>query len=174
MSGIDYNLKKIKGIVFDVDGVLSPSAIPLSIDGEPMRMINVKDGYALQLAIKRGIKIAIITGGNTEAVRIRFESLGIKDIYMNAAHKLPALNRWIEKYGLNQEEIAYMGDDIPDIPAMREVGLPCCPNDAAWEVKQISHWISRFTGGYGCARDLIAQVLKSQGLWMNDNDVYGW
>lgn len=174
MSGINYDLNKIKAFAFDVDGVLSPSTIPLSKDGEPLRMVNIKDGYAIQLAVKLGYKLAIITGGNTKAVRVRFEGLGMTDIYQGASKKEPVLRDWMTTNNLSPEEVIYMGDDIPDLPAMRYVGLPCAPNDAAWEAKQTALYISRFTGGYGCVRDIIEQVLKCQGKWMNDDKSFGW
>lgn len=174
MSGIDYDLLKIKAFVFDVDGVLSPSTIPMSDDGTPLRMVNIKDGYALQLAVKKGYRIAIITGGNTEAVRKRYESLGIKDIYLKAAHKLPVLEEWMATNSLEPENVIYMGDDIPDLPCMRHVGLPCAPYDAAWEARQTALYISSFTGGYGCARDVIEQVLKANGEWLSDAKAFGW
>lgn len=174
MSSIDYDLNKIRAIAFDVDGVLSTSTIPLSPSGEPLRMVSTKDGYALQLAVKKGLLIAIITGGNTESVKIRFSNLGIKEIHMGAAHKLPVLQQWMQQYGLKPEEVAFMGDDIPDLRTMEAVGLPCAPHDACYEVKETARYISRFDGGHGCARDLIEQVLKAKGEWMNDADAFGW
>ena len=174
MSAIDYDLTKIKGFAFDVDGVLSPSTIPLGDDGVPHRMVNIKDGYALQLAVKRGFKIAIITGGVSEAVRVRYAALGIKDIYMGSSKKLPILKEWMEKEGLAKEEVAFMGDDIPDLPCLRNVGLPCAPYDAAWECKETAAYISKFTGGYGCARDILEQTMKAQGVWMTDAEAFGW
>lgn len=174
MSAIDYDLTKIRGIVFDVDGVLSPSTIPVSPEGEPLRMVNIKDGYAIQHAMKRGYKMAIITGGFSEAIRLRYEKLGVKDIFMGASFKLEVLHNWMDAQGLSKEETAYMGDDIPDLVCLRNVGLPTCPFDAVWEVKQTSRYISRFTGGYGCARDLIEQILKARGDWMDTADAFGW
>lgn len=174
MSAINYDLNIIKGIAFDVDGVLSPSTIPLGEDGYPRRMVNIKDGYALQLAVKKGLKIAIITGGKGMAIEARFKSLGIQDIYTGAASKLPVLKEWMEKEGLAPEEVAYMGDDIPDLQCLRYVGLPCAPYDAAWEVKEISNFISKLTGGYGCGRDLLEQIMKTQGKWLSDADAFGW
>ena len=119
MSVINYDLTKIKGFVFDVDGVLSGSQIPLDPSGEPMRMINIKDGYALQLAVKHGYKIAIITGGSTKSVRIRFEGLRIPDVYMGVAEKLLVLIEWMKKYDLKPEEVAYMGGDIPEMEPLK-------------------------------------------------------
>lgn len=174
MSSIDYDLTKIKAFAFDVDGVLSPSTIPIDNDGQPMRMVNIKDGYALQLAVKLGYRIAIITGGSTVAVEKRFSALGITDIFQGAAHKLPILKQWMADNGLRPEEVAYMGDDIPDLQAMRHVALPCAPHDAAWEVKQTAVYVSPCGGGYGCVRDLIEQTLKAAGLWMRDAKSFGW
>ena len=178
MSKTDYDLSRIRAVVFDVDGVLSPSTLTMSAEGEPMRMVNIKDGYALQLSVKKGLKIAIITGGNTRAVEVRFNGLGITDIYQKAADKLPVLKKWMEQNGLEPEEVAYMGDDIPDLTCMRHVGLPCCPHDAAWEVRMSARYISPFNGGYGAARDLLEQILKVHGHWLPSHDApahaFGW
>lgn len=174
MSSISVDLNKIRAIVLDVDGVLSPSTLNLSLEGEPLRSINVKDGYALQLAAKRGYKIAVITGGHMPGVKERFVNLGIKDFFMSVSEKLPKLNEWMCDNNIKAEEIAYMGDDIPDIFAMRNVGLPCCPKDAAFDVKYESKWISSYSGGEGCVRDLLEQILRCHGDWMSDNDAFGW
>lgn len=174
MSAIDYDLTSIRGVALDVDGVLSTSTIPLSPEGEPLRMVSTKDGYALQLAVKKGLHIAVITGGNTESVRVRFASLGIKEIHLGASHKLPVMLDWMERCGLSPDEVAYMGDDIPDLVCMRHVGLPCAPHDAVWEAKQTARYISRFDGGYGCVRDLLEQILKAKGQWLSDADAFGW
>lgn len=174
MSAIDYDLTKIKGIAFDVDGVLSTSTIPLSENGEPLRLVNTKDGYAIQLAVKRGLKLAIITGGTTKGVQRRFEGLGIKDVFMGSAQKLPVFEKWIMDNGLFPEEVIFVGDDIPDIPALMYAGLPCAPADAAPEVKAVSRYISRFEGGYGVGRDILEQVMKAQDKWMSDHIAFGW
>ena len=174
MSGIPYDLNKIKAFAFDVDGVLSPSTIPMHISGEPLRMVNIKEGYAIQLAIKMGFPIAIITGGNTEAVRKRFEGLGVKDIFLGASAKLPIYESWLKKYQLCDEEVLYMGDDIPDIEIMRRVGLAVAPRDAAVDIIEIAHYISTFDGGMGCAREVIEQVLRAQNKWMCDKKAFGW
>ncbi len=174
MSAIDYNLAKIKGLVFDVDGVLATSTIPLSPQGEPLRMVSTKDGYAIQLAVKKGLKLAIISGGKSLGVQVRFTSLGMQDVFMGVSHKLPKLQEWMAANSLTPEEVAFMGDDIPDLCCLRHVGLPCCPHDAVWEVKQTAHYISRFDGGYGCARDLIEQVMKAHNLWLSDAEAFGW
>lgn len=174
MSGINYDLSLIKGFVFDVDGVLSPSTIPMDEKGEPMRMVNIKDGYALQLAAKLGYRIAIITGARTESVRYRYESLGIKDVYIGASVKIDIFTGWMKENGLTPEEVIYMGDDIPDLQCMRVSGLPCAPYDACHEARETAKYISRFTGGYGCGRDVIEQVLRAQGHWLIDNKAFGW
>lgn len=174
MSGILYDLKKIKAMAFDVDGVMSASTIPLFPNGEPMRMINIKDGYAIQLAVKLGYPLAIITGGNTEAVRIRFASLGVKDIYMGASVKIQVYEHWKSKYALEDDQILYMGDDIPDFEIMHKVGLPVAPHDAATDILNIAKYISPFNGGEGCARDVIEQILKSHNLWLKNDHAFGW
>lgn len=174
MSSINYDLKKIKGIAFDVDGVLSPSTIPLSPEGEPLRMVSIKDGYALQLAVKKGLKIAIITGGNTKAVDVRFRGLGIDDVFLGSSMKLPILQQWMEDNGLSADEVAFVGDDIPDIQAMQNVGLAVAPADAADEVKRVASYISPKQGGYGVGREILEQVMKAQGLWMSDHKAFGW
>lgn len=174
MSKINYDLTLIKGIVFDVDGVLSPSTIPLGENGSPRRMVNIKDGYALQLAAKHGYKIAIITGSDSEAIKLRFNSLGIKDVYLKASMKLPLLTEWMEKEGLSPENVAYAGDDIPDYESMQVVGLPVCPADAATDIKLISRYISKINGGEGIARDLLEQIMRVNGDWMTTEKAFGW
>jgi 3-deoxy-D-manno-octulosonate 8-phosphate phosphatase (KDO 8-P phosphatase) len=173
VSSINYNLSKIKAFVFDVDGVLSPASIPLHPSGEPMRVINTKDGYAMQLAAKKGFILGIITGADSASIRIRFESLGFKFIYTKAKKKISDFHDFIQKTGLNPDEICYVGDDIPDYEIMQTVGLPACPADAVPEIKKISRYISPKSGGMGVGRDIIEQVLKVQGKWMQD-DAFGW
>lgn len=173
MSTINYDLTKIKALIFDVDGVLSTETIPLHPSGEPMRTINIKDGYALQLAVKRGFHVAIITGGRGEATQLRYDSLGIQDIYMGAAVKTNEYALFLEKHDLASEEVMYMGDDIPDYEVMTLCGLPCCPADAAPEIKGIAGYISHRNGGEGCCRDVVEQVMKAQHKWMS-HDAFGW
>ena len=173
MSTINYDLNKIKAFIFDVDGVLSGSCIPLAPDGEPLRTVNIKDGYALNLACKSGYGVAIITGGDTEAVRKRFSRLGIKHIYMKSSIKIHDYNDYIAKTGYKPEEIIYVGDDIPDYHIMQLVGLPVAPADAAPEIKEISKYISHKKGGEGVARDIIEQVMKTHGKWMSE-EAFGW
>lgn len=174
MSRTDFDLTKIKAFAFDVDGVLSSDSIPLHPSGEPMRVINIKDGYALQLAAKLGYPVAIITGGRTEAVRKRFEGLDLSHVYMGVAVKIKIFEQWLAECGLQASEVMYMGDDIPDYEVMRVAGLPACPADAAPEIKQIARYVSPFCGGMGCGRDIIEQVLRAQGKWMADEKAFGW
>lgn len=174
MSRINYDLTLIKAFVFDVDGVLSPATIPLGESGVPMRMVNIKDGYALQLAIKHGYQIAIITGADSQAIRVRFEGLGITDIYLKAAQKVPILKDWMTQNDLRPEEVVYAGDDIPDIEAMKAVGLAVAPVDAADDVKEIAGYISPIIGGYGVGRDIVEQVMRAKGDWMSSAKAFGW
>ena len=171
---INYDLKKIRALVFDVDGVLSSNTIFLHENGDPMRSVNIKDGYALQYAVKCGLIVAIITGGKTAAVRKRYEGLGLQDVYMSSSIKTNEYAHLKEKYQLNDEEILYMGDDIPDYEVMKWCGCPCCPADAAPEIKEISIYISHLNGGYGCGRDVLEQVLRAQGKWMSDQKAFTW
>ncbi len=171
---INYDLKKIKAIIFDVDGVLSAETITLSATGEPLRTVNIKDGYAIQLAEKLGLRIAIMTGGNTEAVHVRYERLGVEDVYMGCAVKMKTYETFLAHYGLTDEEVMYMGDDIPDLEIMRRVGCPVCPKDACVEVQQASIYVSHCKGGYGCGRDVIEQTLRAQEKWLMDKRAFGW
>ena len=171
---INYDLTKIRALIFDVDGVLSAETISQGTDGEPVRTVNIKDGYALRLAQMSGLHVAIITGAHPEAIRRRYELLGIEDVFLSCSVKTETYERLKEKYGFADDEAVYMGDDIPDYQIMRIVGCPVCPADAAPEIKAISLYISHLRGGYGCARDVIEQVLKVQGKWMADERAFGW
>lgn len=174
MSKIDYDLRKIRGVAFDVDGVLSPSTVPMSENGEPMRMVNIKDGYAMQLAVKCGIKIAIITGARTPGIVARYNALGIHDVFLGASDKLPILAQWMSTNGLKREEVAFVGDDIPDLPCLRGVGLPATPADGAVELRIEARYISGCAGGYGVARDIIEEILKARGQWLENAEAFGW
>lgn len=171
---INYDLSKIKAIIFDVDGVLSTETITLAPDGLPMRTVNIKDGYAIQLAVKHGLRIAIMTGANVDSIRVRYEGLGVEDVYLGCSVKINTYKVFLEKYGLKEEEVMYMGDDIPDLEVMRCVGCPVCPHDAAWEIQEASIYVSYRTGGNGCGRDVIEQVLRAQGKWVMDEKAFGW
>lgn len=171
---INYDLSKIKAMVFDVDGVLSCDVMNLSPEGDPVRTVNVKDGYALQLAVKMGLNLCIITGARVESVRKRFEGLGIKDVYIASSVKIRDYEEFVAKYGLKSDEVLYMGDDIPDYQIMQLVGLPCCPADACPEIQSLSKYVSPLAGGRGCVRDVVEQVLKVQGKWLKNEKAFGW
>lgn len=163
--------KTIKTFVFDIDGVLATEILLILQGGEMARHMNSKDGYALQLAVKKGYRVAIISGGNSEPVRQRMERLGVQDVYLGVHNKQEKLLEYVKENELLPEEILYMGDDIPDYVVMNLVGLPCCPADAVMEIKQISKYISPFNGGRGCGRDVIEKVLKLNGHWDLDTSV---
>lgn len=171
---INYDLQKIRAIIFDIDGVLSSETITLSPEGEPLRTVNIKDGYAIQLAIKLGLRIAVLTGANVSSVRVRYEGLGVKDIYLGCAVKIETYEAFLKKYGLTDEEVMYMGDDIPDLEIMRRVGCPVCPNDACSEIKEACLYVSDKIGGHGCGRDVIEQTLRAQGKWVMNAKAFGW
>ena len=171
---INYDLNIIKAIIFDIDGVLSSETITLSSEGEPLRTVNIKDGYAIQLAMKLGLRIAIMTGAKVTSIRKRYEGLGVEDIYIGCSVKIETYETFLKKYGLTDKEIMYMGDDIPDLEIMRRVGCPVCPKDACPEIKDVSIYVSDRIGGHGCGRDIIEQVLRSQGKWVMDKKAFGW
>jgi 3-deoxy-D-manno-octulosonate 8-phosphate phosphatase (KDO 8-P phosphatase) len=171
---INYDLKKIKAIIFDIDGVLSAETITLSSDGVPLRTVNIKDGYAIQLAMKLGLRIVVMTGANVSSICRRYEGLGVEDIYVGCAVKIKAYDAFLDQYGLSDEEVMYMGDDIPDLQVMRRVGCPVCPKDACPEIKEASVYVSDCIGGHGCGRDVIEQTLRAQGKWVMDEKAFGW
>ena len=160
-------LEHITTFVFDVDGVLTDGTIVITTDGEMLRSMNIKDGYAIKTAIDKGFNVCIISGGKNEGVRKRLRGLGVTDIYLGAQHKTDQLEEYFDVYNIDAKNVLYMGDDIPDIPPMKMIGLPCCPQDAVSEVKEISKYISHKKGGKGCVRDVIEQVLKVQEKWNN-------
>ena len=171
---IDYDLSRIKAIVFDVDGVLSASTITLHPNGEPMRTVNIKDGYAIQLAVKQGLHIAIMTGANVDSIRVRSERLGVKEAFAACSVKIKVYEKFLAEYGMADDEIIFVGDDVPDYEVMSRCGCPCCPADACPDIKSISRYISSANGGYGVGRDIIEQVLRAQGKWLADKKAFGW
>jgi 3-deoxy-D-manno-octulosonate 8-phosphate phosphatase (KDO 8-P phosphatase) len=158
-------LKDITTFVFDVDGVFTNSTLHITTDGEMLRSMSVKDGYALKTALGKGYKICIITGGTNEGVRIRLKGLGVTDIYLGAHLKEIPLREFVMTHNIDLKNVLYMGDDMPDIPPMQMVGLPTCPQDAVQEVKAVAKYISHKNGGDACVRDVIEQVLKVRGDW---------
>ena len=173
MSNYKEKLLKVNTFMFDYDGVLSDGSVILTTNGDALRTANVKDGYAMQLAVKKSYRIVVISGGNSESMERRFENLNVKDVFLGVEKKIDVYNKYLSDNNLKDENVMFMGDDIPDYEIMLKVGVPCCPADAVEEIKRISTYISHQPGGRGCVRDIIEQVLKVQGKWMND-DAYHW
>ncbi|WP_461533173.1 KdsC family phosphatase [Sinomicrobium sp.] len=168
MKNYKEYLEDITTFVFDVDGVLTDGTIVITTEGEMLRNMSLKDGYAIKTAIEKGYNICVISGGTNEGVRQRLRGLGVTDIYLGAHHKTDVLEEYFDIYDIKSENVLYMGDDLPDLPPMQMVALPTCPQDAVPELKEIAKYISHKNGGQGCVRDVIEQVLKVQGKW-NDN-----
>jgi 3-deoxy-D-manno-octulosonate 8-phosphate phosphatase (KDO 8-P phosphatase) len=164
------NFTPIQLFVLDVDGVLTDGSLLVFGNGEMVRRMNIKDGYALQLAIKRGYQVLVISGGQSEAVRERLVKLGVTEVHMNVQNKSEILMRYVTSQQLAWSQVLYMGDDIPDLKTMQMVGLACCPADAVPEIKAIAHYISPIKGGEGCVRDVIEKVLKLNQHWAADDD----
>ncbi|HVA98303.1 MAG TPA: 3-deoxy-D-manno-octulosonate 8-phosphate phosphatase [Bacteroidia bacterium] len=158
-------LPKITTIILDMDGVLTNGTVTPMADGTQVRTMNIKDGYAIDLAIKKGLNVTIISGGKSEEVKVRLQKLGVKNIFMQARNKMEVFSDFIHDFEINPETILYMGDDMPDYEVMKNVAAPTCPADAASEIQSISIYISNKKGGYGCVRDVIEQVLKAQDKW---------
>ncbi|MDE0598610.1 KdsC family phosphatase [Dokdonia genika] len=163
-------LHDITTFIFDVDGVLTDGKLHITTEGQMHRTMNVKDGYAIKAALDAGYNICIISGGTDEGVRSRLQKLGISDVALGAHNKMEHLEVYLKDKQIAPENILYMGDDIPDYPVMQFAGLPCCPQNAVKEIKDISKYISHKNGGQGCVRDVIEQVLKVQGNWMKNVD----
>jgi len=173
MTNFKENLKNVKAFVFDIDGVLSLQTINLNVFGIPKRTVNLRDGYALQLAVKKGYPIGIISGSNSRDYLKRLKTLGINDIFLNSKIKLEHYKIFKEKFGLEDSEIMFMGDDIPDLEVMRVAGVSVCPADADSEIKQAASYISDKKGGEGCVRDVVEQVLRLHNKWL-DSEAYTW
>jgi 3-deoxy-D-manno-octulosonate 8-phosphate phosphatase (KDO 8-P phosphatase) len=163
--------RPIRAFAFDVDGVLTDGNILVLEGGQLARTMNIKDGYALQLAVKKGYQIIILSGAIAEPVKLRLQKLGIHDVFMGVGNKLQQLGDWLDEKKLGWDQLLYMGDDIPDREAMLRSALPCAPADAAAEIREISKYISTYRGGQGCVRDVIEKVLKLKGDWELDATV---
>ena len=166
-------LSQITTFIFDVDGVLTDGSVILESSGEMVRTMHTKDGYALQHAVKKGYHIVIISGGSSVMVKKRLEGLGIEHIYLGKDHKLPVLNEHLQKHNISINQVLYMGDDIPDLPCLKVVGVSSCPNDASVEVREVCDYISHINGGKGCVRDVLEQTMRIQNKWMDD-DAFSW
>ncbi|HAM10355.1 MAG: 3-deoxy-D-manno-octulosonate 8-phosphate phosphatase [Bacteroidetes bacterium GWE2_41_25] len=173
MTNFKENLIKVKAFIFDIDGVLSLQTIGLNAFGVPGRTVNLRDGYALQYAIRKGYRVGVISGSRSKEYQKRLKLLGVKDIYLNSKSKLDHFNSFLKKHSLDKSEVLFMGDDIPDYEVMKEAGVPVCPSDADSEIKQVAVYISDKRGGEGCVRDVIEQVLRLHNQWM-DSDAFSW
>ncbi|MBA3704773.1 MAG: HAD hydrolase-like protein [Bacteroidetes bacterium] len=173
MENFKTKLIRVKAFIFDVDGVLTDGSVTLMPNGDQVRAMNIKDGYALQLAIKKGYKIAVISGGTSEMVRTRLNKLGIFDVHLGSHTKIDIYKEFIATHNIDPNEVLYMGDDIPDYEVMKVIGVPTCPNDSVPEIKNISIYISDKDGGKGCVRDVLEQVMRVQGKWF-DKEGFVW
>lgn len=163
--------RKVTTLVFDVDGVLTDGTLLILPGGVMARKMNIKDGYALQLAVKRGYNVVIISGGNSEDVKERLNKLGIADVFLSVRDKLQCLKDYLLQNQLSIDEVLFMGDDIPDLEVMQQVAIACCPADAVSEIRDTSHYISPVNGGFGCGRDVIEKVMKVRGDWSEDTTI---
>ena len=161
-------LPNITTFIFDVDGVLTNGKVLITSQGEMYREMDTKDGYALKCALVQGFRVCIISGGTNEGVRNRLKALGVYDIYLGAHHKQEPFQDLMDSYDLKPEEILYMGDDVPDIVVMEQVGVAACPQDAVSDVKEIANYVSHKKGGEGCVREIIEQTLRVQGKWLTN------
>lgn len=173
MTNYKSQLKQITTFIFDYDGVLTDGSVIMMPDGEGLRVTNIKDGYALQLAVKKGYHVAIISGARSASMAQRLKAVNVTDVFLGIENKIETLRQYLKSNNIQPSQVVFMGDDIPDYEVMLEVGLPVCPADASEEIKRVSRYISHRAGGKGCARDIIEQVMKIQGKWMN-NDAFYW
>lgn len=158
-------LRQVRAVILDVDGVLTDGSVTLIPGGDQVRKMDIRDGFAIQYAVKSGIRIGVITGGYSQSVKDRLNSLGVYDVFLGAVTKKEAYDEFILTYGFNAEEILYMGDDIPDLEIMKLIGVPVCPYDSAPEIREVSVYISPKKGGEGCVRDILEQLLRINGKW---------
>jgi 3-deoxy-D-manno-octulosonate 8-phosphate phosphatase (KDO 8-P phosphatase) len=173
MTNFKEDLGRVKAFVFDIDGVMSLQTISLNTFGVPNRTVNLRDGYAIQLAVKKGYRVAVISGSNAKEYIKRLKLLGIRDVYLNSRSKVEHFNSFLNKYNIQKSDVLFMGDDIPDYGVMKMAGIPVCPADADSEIREVALYISDKRGGEGCVRDVIEQVLRLHNNWM-DNDAFSW
>ena len=173
MGNFKEDIVKTEAFIFDVDGVMTDGGIMPLVDGDFIRKYYAKDGYAIAYALRMGYKVCIITGGRGATLDHRLKMLGITDVYLDCMDKISAMQDFFARHGLDPANVIYMGDDIPDLQVMQRVGCPCCPADACPEVKAVSVYVSDVKGGYGCARDVIEQVLRAQGKWLSNAHAFG-
>ncbi len=169
MANFKEDIALVRAFVFDVDGVFTNNQLLITPQGDFVRSYNAKDGYAVAYAVKMGYPVCIITGGRGPALEARFKMLGVTQLYANCTDKVARLREFLEQFALRPEEVMMMGDDIPDREAMRLVGMPVCPADAAAEIVDIARYVSPFKGGEGCIRDVVEQVLRARDDWAKDS-----
>lgn len=167
-------LPTIKAIVLDIDGVLTDGSVTIFPNGEMVRTLNVKDGYALKTAALKGLKVGVISGGRNEQIKERLLALGCHEVYLSSSNKIDKLEEFCIQFDLEKEDILYMGDDLPDFEVLQTVGVSTCPEDAAHEIREICSYISPFKGGKGCVRDVIEKVLRAQNQWFNHQSDFQW
>jgi len=170
MNLID-KFKLVTTFILDVDGVLTDGTVYVFDNGEQVRRMSIKDGFALQLAIKKGYRLLVISGGNSPAVVTRLKKLGVTDIFMNVLDKGAMIMQYMQDHGLSKEHVLYMGDDIPDYIAMKTVGMPVAPADAAHQIRKAALYIASAKGGHGCVREVIEKVLRLNGHWELETDI---
>ena len=166
MSQADLSkLSTVRALFFDVDGVFTDGSLLITENGEHLRTMNIKDGYAVKRAVDAGLHVCIISGGKSDGVRIRFQNLGVKEVYLGVQNKTEVFNNLKNKYNLSQDEILYMGDDLPDLEVIQKAGVKVCPHDAVWEIREEADFVMAASGGRGAVRELIEKVMKLQNLW---------
>ncbi|MBX2940220.1 MAG: HAD-IIIA family hydrolase [Ferruginibacter sp.] len=163
--------KPIRAFALDVDGVLTDGTVLVTEEGDMLRRMHIRDGYALQLAVRNGYWVIVISGSYSTGVKLRLERLGVTEVHMQVKNKVEILQRFIKSYGLSNDEVLYMGDDVPDIDVMQMAGLSCCPADAVPEILQQAMYISPLPGGAGCVRDVIEKTMRLQNKWTDDLSV---
>ena len=170
MGNFKEDIAKVEAMVFDVDGVMTDGRIIPTAEGDFIRCYNCKDGYALAYAIRHGYRVCVITGGYGATLERRLRMLGMQDFFIDCMDKITTLRDYMKRYNLNPEHVLYMGDDIPDLECMREIGIPVCPADSAPEVLEVSRYVSEFEGGRGAVRDIGEQVLRARGDWAKSSE----
>ena len=163
--------KKVTTFIFDIDGVLTDGTVLVLRDGLQARQMHVKDGFGLQMAMKNGYQVFVISGGISEESKKRLEFLGLKEVHIGVTDKTKFVSDLLAGKKLKWEEVLYMGDDLPDLPLMNKVGLSCCPADAVHEIRTAAKYISPINGGWGCVRDVIEKVLKVNGHWRYEPNI---
>lgn len=171
MLNYKEKLAPVRALVFDFDGVMTDGSVWVYADRETVRAGNIKDGFALQYAVRQGYIVAVISGATSASIDNRMHMLGVEQCYTGCGDKLATYEKFLQDNALTDEQVLYMGDDLPDWPVLRRAGISACPADAAVEVKQVVDYISLYAGGHGCVRDVIEQVMRLHGTWFKEEAV---